>query len=98
MTRLISLLRLKRDEKTEDVKFYRDTMKRGRKLQPDGWHLTIVHHHMRPGSSMYEEEQMVEACHPSFYSLQSVSQTIHREDEEDVSLCYPRENEPYEQC
>lgn len=39
--------------------------------QPDGWHFTILHHHMKPCSSIYEEEQMVEASHPSFYSLQS---------------------------
>lgn len=46
-------------------------------LQPGGWQLSILHHLMRPCSSIYMEEQMVEASHPSF-SLQSVQRRWRR--------------------
>lgn len=74
---------LKKGDVLKTEEFYRNTMNETA-LQPDGWHLTILHHLMRPCSSIYEDEQMVEVFHPSFYSLQSVSQTICREDGEDV--------------
>lgn len=55
-------------------------------LASDVWqHLSILQLHMRPGTSVCGAEQMAEASHPPLYSLQSVREMIHGEDEGDAS-------------
>lgn len=57
--------------KGSEVRRFTGTQWMRQQLQTDGWHLAILHHLMRPCSSIYEEEQMVEASRLSFYSPRS---------------------------